>query len=90
MTESVSTAYPRAPGSLANVMAEFDAAAAYLSLSPQEVALLKEPRLSLRLKLPVRMDNGSIHVFKAYHTVHSTTRENVHPCLWRTLTTLRK
>jgi glutamate dehydrogenase (NAD(P)+) len=74
MTQSLPAAYPRSPGSLGNVMAEFDAAAAYLSLSPQEIALLKEPRLSLRLKLPVRMDDGSIHVFKAYHTVHSTTR----------------
>jgi glutamate dehydrogenase (NAD(P)+) len=74
MTEPLSAVYPRSPGSLANVMAEFDAAAAYLSLSPREIALLKEPRVSLRLKLPVRMDDSSIQVFKAYHTVHSATR----------------
>jgi glutamate dehydrogenase/leucine dehydrogenase len=55
-------------------MAEFDAAARFLALSTDEAALLKEPRLSLRLKIPVRMDDGTIKVFKAYHAVHSTTR----------------
>jgi glutamate dehydrogenase/leucine dehydrogenase len=66
--------YARSPSSLANVAAEFDAAASHLKLPPQAVVHLKEPRLSLRLKLPVRMDDGSFRVFRAYHTVHSTAR----------------
>ena len=74
MTAGAAAAYARTTRSLANVIAEFDAAAAYLALSPQESTLLKEPRLSLRLRLPLRMDDGSIRVFRGYHTVHSTTR----------------
>lgn len=55
-------------------MAEFDSAAKFLSLSQDQTAFIKEPRLSLRLKFPVQMDNGHIKIFKAYHTVHSIVR----------------
>jgi glutamate dehydrogenase (NAD(P)+) len=64
----------RPPSSLANVMAEFESAARFLSLSPNETALLREPKLSLRLKLPVRMDDGDIRIVRAYHAIHSVTR----------------
>ncbi|MFH1653552.1 MAG: Glu/Leu/Phe/Val dehydrogenase [Pseudomonadota bacterium] len=58
-------------GSLANVTAEFKAAADFLSLTKDQRVSIEEPRYSVRLKLPIRMDNGSIKVFMAYHTVHS-------------------
>ena len=64
----------RTLGSLANVLAEFDAAARHLGLSEDETAVLKEPRRTLRLRLPVQMDDGRTRVFTAYHTVHSTAR----------------
>jgi glutamate dehydrogenase (NAD(P)+) len=57
--------------SLANVTAEFDAAARHLKLDDDLIAFIKEPRVSLKLKLPVQMDAGKIKIFKAYHTIHS-------------------
>lgn len=64
----------RSMSSLANVMAEFDAAAAFLKLSADEIAFIKQPRCTLKLKLPVQMDDGTITVFNAYHTIHSIMR----------------
>lgn len=64
----------RTLSSLANVMAEFDAAASYVKLSADEIAFIKQPRCTFKLKLPVRMDNGKIKVFDAYHTIHSIMR----------------
>lgn len=60
--------------SLENVMAEFDAAASHLSLEPGLIAFIKEPRCTLKLNLPVQMDDGRIKNFKAYHTIHSIIR----------------
>ena len=65
-------------GSLDNVMAEFDAAARFLSLDADRTAFIREPRLSLRLNLPVRMDDGKTRTFNAYHTIHSIVRG---PCI---------
>jgi len=64
----------RTLSSLSNVMAEFDAAAKYLALEPDQIAFIKEPRCSLKLNLPVQLDNGRIKVFRAYHTIHSIMR----------------
>lgn len=64
----------RSLSSLANVMAEFDAAAKYLSLDADHIAFIKQPRCTLKLRLPVQLDDGKIKVFDAYHTVHSIMR----------------
>ena len=64
----------RSQSSLANVMAEFDAAAKYLSLSADQISFIKQPRCTLKLRLPIQMDNGQIKNFEAYHTIHSITR----------------
>lgn len=74
MTAPFDKGVSRSLSSLANVMAEFDAAARYLALQPDQIALIKEPRVSLKLNLPVQMDNGRIKIFRAYHTVHSIIR----------------
>lgn len=68
------TSSSKSLSSLVNAMAEFDLAAKYLSLSDDQIAFIKEPRCSLRLKLPVQMDDGKIKVFIAYHTIHSIMR----------------
>lgn len=70
--------FSRSLSSLANVMAEFDAAARRLSLSPDQIAFIKEPRCTLKLKLPVQLDGGKVQVFPAYHTIHSIMRG---PCV---------
>ena len=66
------------PNSLTNVMAEFDAAVKYLALSEGNISFIREPRCSIKLKLPIRLDNGKITVFRAYHTIHSSMRG---PCI---------
>lgn len=60
--------------SLTNIMAEFDAAASHLQLSPDETTFIKEPRCTIKLNLPVQMDSGRIKNFKAYHSIHSIVR----------------
>lgn len=62
------------PGSLNNVIREFKSAADFLSLTKDQRSFIEEPRFSARLKLPIRLDNGQIRVFKAYHTIHSIIR----------------
>jgi len=64
----------RPPSSLSNVTGEFDAAAKHLNLSEDQVALIKEPRFSARLKFPVQLDDGRVKIFRAFHTIHSTMR----------------
>ncbi len=64
----------RSADSLANVMAEFDAAAKHLHLDPDSIASIREPRCAMRLALPVRTDDGHIRVLRAYHTIHSRMR----------------
>lgn len=66
--------YMRSLNSLSNVMAEFDAAASRLKLGADEIAFIKQPRCTLRLRLPVQLDDGKIKVFDAYHTIHSIMR----------------
>jgi len=60
--------------SLANVIGEFKAAADFLSLSPDQRAFIEDPRFSIRMTLPIRLDNGRIVSLKAYHTIHSIMR----------------
>lgn len=60
--------------SLSNVIGEFEQAAKRLSLSPDQITLLKEPRLSVKLKCPIQTDSSKVKVFTAYHTVHSIMR----------------
>lgn len=60
--------------SLANVVREFKAAADFLSLSADQRSFIEDPRFSANLKLPARLDNGQIKIFKSYHTIHSIIR----------------
>lgn len=57
-----------------NASKQFDAAARVLKLTPDQIAVIKEPRKIFEVLLPVRMDDGSIRTFKGYRVIHSTAR----------------
>ncbi len=53
------------------VLKQLDDAATELDLDPQVKDLLKEPVRSLSVAVPVRMDNGSVRVFKGFRCQHN-------------------
>ena len=57
-----------------NALKQFDAAAKILNLTPNQIAVIKEPRRVMEVQLPVRMDDGRIEVFRGYRVQHNTTR----------------
>jgi glutamate dehydrogenase/leucine dehydrogenase len=57
-----------------NAIKQFDAAAKVLDLAPNQVAMIKEPRRVTEVQLPVRMDDGSIRMFKGYRVQHNIMR----------------
>jgi glutamate dehydrogenase (NAD(P)+) len=59
---------------LANAERQFDEAASRLNLSPGIRELLKRPRRSTIVSLPVQMDDGSLRTFTGYRVQHSIVR----------------
>jgi glutamate dehydrogenase/leucine dehydrogenase len=57
-----------------NALRQFDAAAKILNLTPDQIAVIKEPRRVTEVKLPVRVDDGRIEVFTAYRVQHNIAR----------------
>lgn len=57
-----------------NVMKQFDQAAAKLKLSKTMLEFIKLPRRSTIINLPIRMDDGSFKIFKAFRVQHSIAR----------------
>ncbi len=57
-----------------NALKQFDKAAALLKLSENQIAMIKEPRRITEVNLPVRMDDGSIRIFKGFRVQHSIVR----------------
>lgn len=57
-----------------NAIKQFDEAARILELSLDQIAMIKEPRKIIEIQMPVRMDNGSIRVFKGYRVQHNVAR----------------
>ena len=55
-------------------MRQFDSAAERCGLDPGLREVLRRPRRALSLSLPVKMDDGSIHVFEGFRVQHSTAR----------------
>lgn len=55
-------------------MKQFDEAAKILNLTHDQIAMIKEPRRMTEVNLPIRMDDGSIRIFKAYRCQHSIVR----------------
>src|SRR5713226_1231931 len=55
-------------------MRQFDTAAEICGLEPGLREVLRRPRRSLSLSLPVKMDDGTIRVFDGYRVQHSSAR----------------
>jgi glutamate dehydrogenase (NAD(P)+) len=53
---------------------QFDRAADHLGLDRGTRDVLRKPKRQLIVSIPVRMDNGSIHVFEGYRVQHSIAR----------------
>jgi glutamate dehydrogenase (NAD(P)+) len=57
-----------------NAMVQFNRAAEAIKLTSDQVAIIREPRRIVEVKLPVRMDNGRIRSFKGYRVQHNIAR----------------
>jgi glutamate dehydrogenase/leucine dehydrogenase len=57
-----------------NALRQFEAAVGVLGLTPNQVAMIKDPRKVIEVNLPVRMDDGSIHIYQAFRVQHSLAR----------------
>jgi len=57
-----------------SAMRQFDDAAKLLKLDPGLLDVIKKPRRSIILELPVKMDNGSLRIFTGYRVQHSVIR----------------
>lgn len=57
-----------------NALIQFEKAAQLLNITENQIAMIKEPRRACEANLPVRMDNGSIEMFKAYRVQHNASR----------------
>jgi glutamate dehydrogenase (NAD(P)+) len=53
---------------------QFDRAADVINLEPEFRTLLKIPLREVRVKIPVRMDDGRLEVFLGYRVQHNNTR----------------
>ncbi|MBN1503648.1 MAG: Glu/Leu/Phe/Val dehydrogenase [Candidatus Eisenbacteria bacterium] len=54
--------------------AQLDHVAAHMKLDPGLHSLLREPRRELHVSLPVRMDDGTVRVFKGFRVQHNDAR----------------
>ncbi len=57
-----------------NALKQFDKAAQILNLTKNQIVMIKEPRRITEVNLPVRMDDGSIRIFKGFRVQHSLVR----------------
>jgi len=57
-----------------NAMKQFDRAASILKLTENQIAVVKQPRRVTHVKLPVRMDDGTIQVFDGLRVQHNVAR----------------
>ena len=55
-------------------MRQFDYAAEKCGLEPGLREVLRRPRRSLSLSLPVKMDDGSVRVFDGFRVQHNSAR----------------
>ncbi|HEX9916776.1 MAG TPA: Glu/Leu/Phe/Val dehydrogenase [candidate division Zixibacteria bacterium] len=60
--------------SFENAMTQFDQAAKRMKLDPGLLEIMKQPRRSVIVKLPVHMDDGSFRLFTGYRVQHSNVR----------------
>lgn len=65
---------PNAYNPFENAQAQFDKVAEILELSPGVKELLRQPMYEFHFTVPVRMDDGSTKVFKAFRIRHNDAR----------------
>lgn len=53
---------------------QFDEAARLVSLEPDLYELLRTPYRELHVQIPVRMDDGRLHIFRGYRIQHNAAR----------------
>ncbi|THF84979.1 Glu/Leu/Phe/Val dehydrogenase [Deinococcus sp. KSM4-11] len=56
------------------LMEQLQLALPHCDVTDQSLAYFKYPRRTVSLNLPVRMDDGSVRMFRAYRSVHNTSR----------------
>jgi len=57
-----------------NAQAQFDKVAEMLNVEPGTRALLREPLQEMHFSIPVKMDDGTVKVFKAFRIKHNDAR----------------
>ncbi|MFO7769343.1 MAG: Glu/Leu/Phe/Val dehydrogenase [bacterium] len=62
------------PSVLEGAMKQFDEAVERLRLDPSFIEVIKRPRRSIIMSLPIKMDDGRIRVFEGYRVQHSFQR----------------
>ncbi len=58
----------------ADALTHLDHAAEYLSVEPETLERLRHPKSALEINIPVRMDNGSLKIFKGFRVRHNDSR----------------
>ncbi len=56
------------------LMEQLQQALPHCDVTDQSLAYFKYPKRTVSMNLPVRMDDGTVRVFKGFRTVHSTAR----------------
>ena len=57
-----------------DAITRLDAAAEHADIHPEALERLRHPKAMLQVSIPVRMDDGSLKVFKGYRVRHDDTR----------------
>ena len=57
-----------------NMLSVVSNAAEILGYSPSDYEAIKYPERELKVAIPVRMDDGTVHVFEGFRVQHSTSR----------------
>lgn len=60
--------------SFAAALKQLDAAIEHSGIHPEVVARLKQPKLTVTVSIPVRMDDGSLRIFEGYRVRHNDLR----------------
>src|SRR5689334_10389765 len=64
----------RGASALAAALAQFDLTADHLQLAPELRAVLRAPKREWTVNFPVKLDDGSVHVFTGYRVQHNVSR----------------
>lgn len=59
-----------ATAALENAHQQLDKIASFLKLDPAIHAILREPQRCLEVSIPIKMDDGTIKIFKGYRSMH--------------------